>query len=286
MYKKHVPRSMTIVSAFSWDTIVGCFSVLAVQLSWQLLIMLLIVWNRPGRSHFHNGILITQACNQLLIVVAQVVALDCFSNLPANVYFAEAVSIFTLCNYVVLAGAACAGIFFERGYRVRMQNEAQEAERKLREETLSLSSGDAESAKRRATVVLPNLRHHELRLIIASDATSLIVERQKRIADALADTTKQSGAAAEGRTAAGVDVVPGSLAHKLLWKSVEEISEVIIGEPLPRVEIPDGVPQRGNKEPDVPINAAQQIMSARCKRCLRRMPQGGPCSTCNGIELL
>jgi hypothetical protein len=301
----------TVISAMSRTTIVGCFVVLSLQLTWQLVIMLLIVWNRPGRSLFHNAILITQACNQLLIVIVQVVSLDCGGSFPDNVNAAETIVCISMMLYLILAAAACIGIYHERGHRVRTQREAQDAEYKVREETLMLHANTSLSAiefvrrKGEGFPILPNIKFHETNPRVSTDDSLMAVERQKRLEEGGADHQETVGALRE-------DIAElremEAVVRTKLWKEVTSEVE-------PDIDESDMAPDHGARSrllgvqhvgPLAPgtaayspaaslspvatrkaeVGAVQSGRNTRCRRCLKQLPPGGICSNCEVMSFL
>ena len=306
----------TVISALSWSTVAGCFVVLSLQLTWQLVIMLLIFWNRPGRSLFHNVILITQACNQLLIVIAQVISLDCGGRYPTNVDVAEGIVLLTLLLHFLLAAAVCIGIRYERGHRIKTQLEAQQAAYKLREETLMLQGGVSSTrsndvAIKRGFPVLPNIKYHEMNPRVSTDASLVVTERQKRLAEdnfinpsnsaaVVHPTTSGTYFSSSAQRAESVEMKEMSaFVRSRLWKEVsleeearqvEEMDRnVVASAQAPIVPLavalqklqPGGIPFQVQ-----PTRAAPAVQGSRCRRCLQRLSASGVCSNCEGLSYL
>lgn len=66
-----------ILSAFSWNTSLVCFSITGIQLAWQMAVMLVVLATLPGRSRFHNGLLVVHSAVPLGVLGAQLLSLNC-----------------------------------------------------------------------------------------------------------------------------------------------------------------------------------------------------------------
>jgi hypothetical protein len=299
----------TVVSAFSWATIVGCFVVMSLQLTWQLVIMLLIVWNRPGRSLMHNTFIIAQAVNQLAIVIAQIISLDCGGVFPQNVQGAEILIRITLVLYFALATAACVGIYFERGHRVRTQSEAQAAEYKMREETLMLNAASTQSnldlVKSRAAGIpaLPNIKFHESQARVSTAESTSVVERQRSLAaGADEDVTlewKRVQESAEMRELVQASRARRWREHSVEVEAVEEEHANSAGSSL-RMHAArakgligpvshSALPTSTFQETSAGTLASRSTTAGRCRRCLKlqqSLSSYGVCFNCDSLNFL
>jgi hypothetical protein len=120
----------SIVSAFSSGSPLLCFPVLGTQLVWQSLVFLMTLFALPGRSPFHNGLLVLHASMPLLIIVAGMGSLDCLQ--AKHFFLSEVLTILSLVGYFLSAMLQLWMSFVERRYRVGVEQELKDITAKHR----------------------------------------------------------------------------------------------------------------------------------------------------------
>lgn len=111
----------SIVCAFSSGSPLLCFPVLGTQLVWQSLVFLMTTFSQPGRSPFHNALLMLHSAMPLFLLAAATLSLDCLVS--KNFYLAEWFTVITLCGYFISAVLQVWMSFVERRYRADVEAE-------------------------------------------------------------------------------------------------------------------------------------------------------------------